>query len=53
MITDEMINRWRINYGLDNRSPDEAARWWNENLNGMSPAGAVAALAVRADHGGF
>lgn len=44
MIDTELIQCWKINYGLDKRTPEEAARWWSENLNGMAPAGAVAAL---------
>ena len=46
MIDKETINTWRINYGLDKRTPEEAQRWWDENLNGMAPAGAVAALGI-------
>lgn len=46
MIDDETINCWRINYGLDARTPEEAFRWWHEHMNGMAPAGAVAALGI-------
>lgn len=37
--------RWRANYGLDKRSPEDAARWWDDEC-GMAPAGAVAALGL-------
>lgn len=43
------INCWRINYGLNDKSPEEAMRWWDERLNGMAPAGAVAALGLALD----
>ncbi|MBP9032541.1 MAG: hypothetical protein KBG29_01520 [Pseudomonadales bacterium] len=46
MITDDHIKCWKINYGLDNKSPADAMRWWNDNNNGMAPAGAVAALGL-------
>lgn len=46
MITDEMINDWRINYGLDVSSPEDAGRWWSERNDGKAPAGAVAALGL-------
>lgn len=46
MLTDESIKCWRINYGLDQRSPAEAMCWWSERANGMAPAGAVAALGL-------
>ena len=45
-ITQDMIDGWRINYGLDKMSPSEAARWWSENQGGRAPAGAVAALGL-------
>jgi hypothetical protein len=45
-ITDEYIRDWKVNYGLDQRSPADAMRWWNDNMNGMAPAGAVAALGL-------
>lgn len=45
-ITQDMIDGWRINYGLDKMSPSEAARWWSENQDGRAPAGAVAALGL-------
>lgn len=44
-VTDDMIRDWRINYGLDERSPRDAMRWWWERMRG-APAGAVAALGV-------
>lgn len=43
------IDGWRINYGLDKRTPAAAARWWNDNLQGRAPAGCVAALGVALD----
>ena len=46
MIDKETINTWRINYGLDKRTPEEAQRWWSYQQNGMAPAGAVAALGL-------
>ena len=45
-ITQDMIDCWRINYGLDKRSPEDAARWWGEHLDGKAPAGVVAALGL-------
>jgi hypothetical protein len=42
----EMVKCWRINYGLDTRTPEEAGRWWHDGLQGKSPAGAVAALGL-------
>jgi hypothetical protein len=46
MIDDEMICGWRINYGLDEKSPEDAMRWWNDAMDGRAPAGAVAALGL-------
>lgn len=46
MLSDESINCWRINYGLDQRTPAAAMCWWSERANGMAPAGAVAALGL-------
>ena len=46
MIDDETIRCWKINYGLDKRTPDEAMRWWFDGLNGKAPAGAIAALGL-------
>ena len=43
-ITPDMIETWRINYGLDKRSPEDAARWWADRYDGLAPAGAVAAF---------
>ena len=45
-ITPDMIDAWLINYGLDKRSPGEAARWWCDEMEGKAPAGAVAALGL-------
>ena len=44
-IPPEVIECWRINYGLDKRSPAEAAAWWQDKC-GMAPPGAVAALGM-------
>ena len=46
IITAEMVHNWRINYGLDVRSPRQAAAWWSEQYQGFAPAGAVAALGL-------
>lgn len=46
MITDQMAADWRANYGLKTRTPQEAAQWWNDNLGGKAPAGAVAAVGL-------
>jgi len=43
MIDAETIRVWRINYGLDTRTPAEAMRWWDARMS-SAPAGAVAAL---------
>lgn len=48
-IDKSTIDCWRINYGLDCRSPADAARYWAETPVGMAPAGAVAALGVVLD----
>lgn len=45
-ISQESINCWRVNYGLDKRTPAGAMCWWSERANGMAPAGAVAALGL-------
>jgi hypothetical protein len=45
-ITQDMVDCWRINYGLDTRSPADAAAYWSERCAGMAPAGAVAALGL-------
>jgi hypothetical protein len=45
-ITPGMIECWRINFGLDKRSPKDAMRWWNDTMRGLAPAGAVAALGM-------
>ena len=49
MIDAETINCWKLNYGLDNRTPADAMRWWHDNDNGRAPAGAVAALGLCLD----
>jgi FtsZ-binding cell division protein ZapB len=46
MIDPETIRCWRINYGLDKRTPEDAGRWWAMSDRGMAPAGAVAALGL-------
>lgn len=46
VITDELMQRWCDNYGLTDRTPAEAARWWIERMGGDAPAGAVAALGL-------
>ena len=46
IISADMIESWRANYGLDKRTPADAARWWNDNLRGFAPSGAVAALGL-------
>ena len=45
-ITPDMVDCWRANYGLDARSPADAARYWVDTCAGMAPAGAVAALGL-------
>ena len=49
MIDAETINCWKLNYGLDNRTPADAVQWWHDNDNGRAPAGAVAALGLCLD----
>ena len=44
-----MLSDWRINYGLDTRTPAEAMRWWYDRMDGKAPAGAVAALGLCID----
>lgn len=46
VITDELMQRWCDNYGLTDRTPVEAARWWIERMGGDAPAGCVAALGL-------
>jgi hypothetical protein len=43
------IDCWRANYGLDKRTPAEAANWWSESMRGFAPSGCVAALGVALD----
>ena len=43
------IDCWRTNYGLDKRTPAQAASWWGDNLRGLAPSGCVAALGVALD----
>lgn len=50
MIDHDMIACWKINYGLDTRTPADAMRYWDERCNGMAPAGAVAALGLCIEH---
>lgn len=49
VIDAKMLSDWRINYGLDTRTPAEAMRWWHDNMDGKAPAGAVAALGLCID----
>lgn len=49
MIDAETIRTWRINYGLDTRTPEQAMRWWSGEMHGCAPAGAVAALGLCID----
>jgi hypothetical protein len=46
MIDQKMIDCWRISYGLDTRSPADAAKWWGDMVCGLVPAGCVAALGL-------
>jgi Lar family restriction alleviation protein len=46
LISAAMIECWRANYGLDQRTPADAARYWSDTCAGMAPAGAVAALGL-------
>jgi hypothetical protein len=48
-VSQEVIACWRKNYGLDKRTPAEAARWWHDNLDRKAPAGCVAALGIALD----
>lgn len=48
-IDQATIDCWRINYGLVNRTPDQAAQWWSQNMHGLAPSGCVAALGVALD----
>ena len=43
------IDCWRANYGLDKRTPAEAAKWWSDSMRGLAPSGCVAALGVALD----
>ena len=45
-VTPEMIDCWRVNYGLDTQSPSDAMNYWSTRCAGMAPAGAVAALGL-------
>jgi hypothetical protein len=42
----EMVDCWKVNYGLADKSPAEAMRWWESENRGCAPAGAVAALGL-------
>jgi len=44
-----VIDCWRLNYGLTNRTPAQAAQWWHDNMGGTAPSGCVAALGVALD----
>mgnify|MGYP007100091390 CR=1 FL=1 len=46
LIDDKMLSDWRSNYGLVDRTPAEAMRWWHDRMDGKAPAGAVAALGL-------
>ena len=46
LITSQMLSDWRTNYGLDKRTPIKAMHWWQDNMDGMAPAGVVAALGL-------
>lgn len=48
IVSREMVHNWRVNYGLMDRTPMEASKWWDTNL-GYAPTGAVAALGVAID----
>lgn len=48
-IDQATINTWRINYGLDKRTPAQAAQWWHDNCQGLAPPGCVAALGIALD----
>jgi hypothetical protein len=48
-IQQSTIECWRINYGLDTRTPAEAANWWHASMQGCAPSGCVAALGVALD----
>jgi hypothetical protein len=50
VIDHDMIACWKVNYGLDTRTPADAMRYWDERCNGMAPAGAVAALGLCIEH---
>lgn len=45
-ITAQTIEHWRVNYGLDQLTPQQAAGYWKTRCAGMAPAGAVAALGL-------
>ncbi len=49
-VDEKLISDWRINYGLDTRSPADAMRWWHDHMDGKCPAGAVAALGLCIEH---
>jgi len=48
-ITQDEINCWRANYGLDIRTPADAMDYWSTRCAGTAPAGAVAALGLCID----
>ena len=43
------IDQWRACYGLDKRTPADAARWWSEKGGGAAPYGCAAALGIALD----
>jgi len=43
------IDCWRVNYGLDKRTPAEAAKWWSNTMYAAAPSGCVAALGIALD----
>jgi hypothetical protein len=48
-IDQATIDCWRVNYGLDKRTPAQAAKWWSDRLGGFAPSGCVAALGIALD----
>ena len=48
-VDQDTIDCWRANYGLDKRTPAEAAKWWSDSMRGLAPSGCVAALGVALD----
>lgn len=49
MDLDETISCWKINYGLADKTPQQAAEWWRHAAGGSdiaAPVGAILALAA-------